>query len=374
MNSPRRFAWVALLGVPIAFFFVSKRATQQRPWLLATVPKCDVVRFSPDSRILVATSGPSSLDNNWYLFFDVQTKKLLERRKVLDYALQTPPFFSPDGTKTVCALGYIWNSPPPKSPFEFLTPNLSVKEVASQKEKSISDTDMHQEDEGDEPTVQSAVWTSDGRELVVAGHRQVRRFDAQSGKLLSRAVFRALPKLRKGELPVIADGEQRVAISPNGKQFIYIESPWLLTIRDTKTAVVQASVGTKNPPYDSANLDFPYFPYGWSAKGNFIWVEDAYAPAVKIFDASSRRLLWAWKGLYATVGMGATDYHLSPDEKSIVACNGASCIARALKTGKELWRVKNPNSPVFALSPDGKTLAEVRSGGKIFLWPLHQSS
>lgn len=105
----------------------------------------------------------------------------------------------------------------------------------------------------------------------------------------------------------------------------------------------------------------------FSPHSQFLAVD--HSSQIKFVRVRDRKYLWAWSGS----GASLDSFHFSTDEKSVVLCNGTVCVARDTQTGSELWRLKAPNSPIFALSPDGKTLAEAKPNGQIFLWPLPQT-
>ncbi|BCM92806.1 hypothetical protein IAD21_04689 [Abditibacteriota bacterium] len=351
MNLTRRLTFVALSSLVVALFFAARRASEIRPRRLATIPFCNELVFSSNGQLLIGKSNVSGVQT--YSFLDIQNSMPVAERHIDHYQFQ--PLLSPD-EKQIARATEFPEPPPHQSPFGFSTPTFFVSDITSDKERRFSDPIVHDDDEGDSPSVQSAVWTRDGRELIVAGKRQIRRFDAQSGQLLSRATFAPLPKLRKGRKPPTDNGAQKLAISPDGRQFLRLDSPSRLTIRDTKTARVVRSITL-------VGNTGPYVRFGWSEGSHFVWAEIV---GVGIFSASTGRFLWRWSDM--------TQPHFSPDEKFVVCCNGYQCMARDAQTGRELWRVYSPNSPNFALSPDGKTLAEARSNGQIFLWPMPQRS
>ena len=357
MKMSRWFLGITLVLMPVALFWASQRAASARPVKLGAPWNYPLIYFSSDSRYLVACQNESS--NSGYLIFDVASRELVDRYKV-DY-LGVPPLFSPDGKRTAIVSAFEARPDPHPSRFLFAFPQFSVRDVGATKTQTVTDESRMAENEGDNTPDQSAVWNANG-ELVVVGTRQVRRFDAATGRLLSRATFRALPQLKKNQKYYIESGEHSAELALDGKSFVHWQAPATFVLRDSRFAREMRRI--RLPHSESETPTF-----GISARGNVVWVVQS---GTTFYDAKTGRALWNWKGLDSSYGVGATDFRLSADEKMVVACNGDHCTARALKNGAQLWKVRHPNSSIFALSPDGKTFAERRYDGQIMLWPMPQ--
>lgn len=352
MKFPRWLLGAILVALPVALFWASRRAAAARPVKLGAPWNYPLIYFSPDSRYLVAHKD--RIPGEIYLVFDVAQRRLVDRCR--DTYATVPPLFSPDGKRIALVEDYTPHTPPHSSAYNFGYPVFHIGEVGAPKTDFVEPDDSSADNEGDITPHQSAVWTGQNV-LVVAGRRQVRRFDAATGEQLSRATFRGLPRFKKGQHPVIyTQGFDTVRIAQDGMTMVDWEPPQALVVRDTQLARAKRRIVL---PYRD---EYPPS-FGISARGSVVWI--VQHGATYFYDAKTGRALWNWKGL-------SSGYDLSADEKLVVACNGQHCIARDLKTGVQKWKVQKPNSSIFALSPDGKTFAERRPDGQIWLWPMPQ--
>ncbi|BCM92807.1 hypothetical protein IAD21_04690 [Abditibacteriota bacterium] len=334
MKLPHRLALVALLGVPLALFFVARQVSDKRPIKLGVHRGCDSLTFSPAGKTLISRAAYPTFGS---IFWNIQSG---QRIHLLRADSHEPSSFSPDGKHLA------WLEM--RTHDAEMSPIVVITSASGQKEKWFPDLKSRPADSNDENV--GIEWTSNGREIVVLTRHQVRHFDAQNGHVLSCFAY------KKPWPP--DDGS--AFLSPDGKVMASIETPYTrlrVILRNTQT---NKKLGVTIPDDPNVALIF-------SPASQFVAVEAG--PNVHFQRVDNSKILWTWKAL----GSSQAQFKFSPDEKSVVACNSSHCTAHDTHTGHELWRVKNPNSPIFALSPDGKTLAEARSNGQIFLWPLPQA-
>ncbi len=323
--------------VPLALFLLARLAANKRPMIIGQHAGATSLQFSPDGRRMLSYSKA-----------EVSSWDLQKRRREATWKSGLSYVFSPDG-RSLAATGSRYEN------VDTAHARTIISGVVN--DVTTGHVRVRFNDNFTHPTSfqdfsQRPVWSADGREIWVLSSFHLRRFDASSGRLLSRLALSSLrdfdPLRTTFLLPDLS-----FVVSNNHKSKN-------IELRDIKTGVVARSWKVKVPVAGVTPIalftspDARFMEIGFDGKG---------ADVNRIYRISDGK---SWEA-----PIDAEPFRgFSVDSRLAIFADESHFIARDINTGRELWRMELPHAQSFALAPDSRHLYNVDAQGIIRRWDV----
>ena len=331
----RRILIILAVVIPLALFFAARLAAGRRPVIIGQHAGAAALQFSPDGQRMLS-----------YGKAEVSSWNLQKRQREATWKSGLSYVFSPD-SQSLAAVGSRYETVDGTHARTIISG--VVRDVATGRARvKFSDVFAHPPSYQD--FASGPIWSPDGREIWVTSAFHLRRFDARSGRLLSRLALFSLREF---------DPLRTIFLLPD-LSFVVSSNRKSIAMRDVKTGAVARSWKVKSPFVGVTPIalftspDARFLAVGFDGKG---------ANVNRIYRVSDTKF---WQA-----PIDAEPFRgFSADSRLAIFAEDSTYIARDIDNGREVWRMEIPNAQTFTLAPDGRHLYNVDAQGIIRRWDV----
>lgn len=331
----RRILIALAVVIPLALFFVARNAGSKRPLIVGQHAGAASLQFSPDGKRMLS-----------YGKSEVSSWDLQERNRKATWKMGLSYVFSPD-SESLAAIGNRYDNIDATHARTVIS-GVVCDVATGQARIKFSDIFKHppfyQDNTG------TLTWSADSHEIWVLSSFYLRRFDAHSGKLLSRLALFDLNSFDPSRTTLLLP-DLSFVVSSNRKS---------IEFRDVKTGKVARSWKIKTPMpavtpmTNTVSPDSRFLDVGFDGKA---------AGVTRIYRISDAKFWEAPVGSAPFIGFSA-------DSRLALFAEGSTFIARDINSGHKAWRMEVPDAQSFILAPDGHHLYNVDEQGVIRRWDV----
>lgn len=331
----RRILIVLAIIIPLAIFFAARVVASKRPLIIGQHAGASSLQFSPDGKRMLS-----------YGSSDVSSWDLKARRRDATWKSGLSYVFSPDG-QSLAATGNSYDDIDVTHAKTVISGVVCNARTGKTRVK-FSDVFKHPTSYYDD--TRQPVWSADGREIWVLSSFHLRRFDASSGKLLSRLTLFDLNSFNPS----------RTSFLLPALSFVVSSDAKGIELRDVKSGKIARSWKVKSPyagttPIaNAASPDSQFLAVGFDGKA---------AGVTRIYQIADNKF---WK----TPVSSAPFMGFSADSRLVIFAEDSTFIARDVNSGREVWRREVPDAQSFTLAPDNHHLYNVDRQGVIRRWAV----
>lgn len=332
----KRRILIALAAIiPLALFVVARKKANKRPPIIGQHQGASALQFSPDGKRMLS-----------YGKADVSSWDLQARRREATWKTGLDYVFSPD-SQSLAAIGNRYDNIDDTHARTVIS-GVVCDVATGQARVKFSDTFAHPPFYPD--NTGTLIWSADGREIWVSSDFHLRRFDARSGKLLSRLTLFSLRDF---------DALRTILLLPD-LSFVVSSNEKGIELRDVKAGKIARSWKIKSPYWgvtpvaQAASPDSKFLAVGFDSRAT---------STTRIYQISDAKFWQAPAGSAPFMGFSA-------DSRFALFSQNSTFIARDIKGGREIWRMQVPDAQSFTLAPDGRHLYSVEKRGVIRRWEV----